>query len=173
MTILINNNLNITLIKKNKIKFLLVYSKYYYIKYIVSNNFNIYFNKNCNTLVLKNSISGNHNLKLNEVLSIQSFQIIHYFYKKIVFTGKSYKIKKTSNNLSLEFNKSHQEIVSWKNCFLKKLKKTKLILKNVNSENINRDYWALINTRQVNPFTLRGLRGNRFLLKKKIGKKSN
>ena len=173
MLILINNQLNINLIKKKDIKFLIVYSKYYYIKYIINDNFNLYFNKNCNTLVLKNIKIASNKCSITKALNIQNFQMTNYFCKKIVFTGKSYKIKKTSNNLLLEFNKSHQEIVSWKNCFLKKLKKTKIFLKNVDIELVERDYWNLIKIRQVNPFTLRGLRGNRFYLKKKIGKKSN
>jgi hypothetical protein len=140
----------------------------YYKKYTISDNFNIYFNKSSNTLVLKNNQSKFSKQNITKALNVQNFQIVNYFYRKIIFTGKSYKIKKTSNSLSLEFNKSHQEIVSWKNSFLKKLKKTKILLKNSNLTTINKDYWNIIKVREVNPFTLRGLRGCRFSLKKKI-----
>jgi len=112
MFILINNNLNILLLKKNNLKFLIIYTKYYYTKYLLNDDINIYFNKNCNTLDLKHKMPLIKFFNINESMAIQNFQITGYFYKKIFFSGKSYKIKKTNNNFLLEFNKSHPEVIT-------------------------------------------------------------
>jgi ribosomal protein L6P/L9E len=170
--ILINNKLNITLLKKKNTKYIIVYTQYYYIKYSLNNNINLYFNRNCNMLNLKFKMPILHENSAALNLVNQTLQIVSYFYKKILFSGKSYKIKKTNNNFLFEFNKSHKEVIIWRNFILKKLKKVYILLKGVNNYAITANYYNIINIRKINPFTLRGLRGSRYLLKKKTGKKS-
>lgn len=111
MFILVDNKLNLTLLKKKNVKYLIIYTKYYYIKFVLNKSINVYFNKNCNILELKQNKTLYSKYNATTELSKQTFQITNYFYKKIFFSGKSYKIKKTINNFLLEFNKSHKEVV--------------------------------------------------------------
>jgi len=165
-------SLNVTLVKKNGKKFIILYSQTYFNKYFVNNDINIYFNKSCRTLVLKSTMYLKSTNVLETTINYNNYTMVNYFQKKIYFSGKSYKIKKNKSSLSLEFNKSHLELFTWHNSFLKKLKKNKIILKCSNLNNLDKAYQNLINVRKVNPFTQRGLRGNRCTLMKKIGKKS-
>lgn len=165
-------NLNVTLVKKCGKKYIILHSQTYYTKYFVNSNINIYFNKSCRTLVLKSTMFLKGTKLIETIINTNNYTMLNYFQKKIYFSGKSYKIKKNRLSLSLEFNKSHLELFTWHNSFLKKLKKNKIILKCSNLNNLNRAYQNLISVRKVNPFTQRGLRGSRCVLMKKIGKKS-
>lgn len=165
-------NLNITLIKKNGKKFIILHSQNYFNKYFICKDTNIYFNKSCQTLVLKSTKFIKNSGFLQTVINNNNFTMINYFQKKIYFSGKSYKIKKNRSSLSLEFNKSHLEVFTWHNAFLKKLKKNKILLKCSNLANLHKAYQSIIKVRRINPFTQRGLRGSRCVLMKKVGKKS-
>jgi len=100
------------------------------------------------------------------------YSINFYFKKKIKFSGKSYKIKKRLNKFFLKFNKSHLEIIGYKNFFIKKIKKTKIILKSNNLLKINLFLKKIISIRKINIFNRRGLRCSREKIYKKIGKKT-
>lgn len=171
--ITILNNLNMCYIKKNGCKFLVIYSKNYYNKYNLSNSVTLYFNKNCRTLVLKSNSFITSYKDLENIINNNSYAMLNYFVNKITFTGKSYKIKKTNSNFVFEFNKAHIETCIWKNMFIKKLKKSKILLKSSNEHMLLSSYRSLINIRKINPFTQRGLRGSRCILMKKVGKKSS
>jgi len=107
------------------------------------------------------------------LFNINNYSLINYYINKIKFTGKSYKIKKSSNYFSFEFNKSHLEIILWKNSFIKKLKKAKILIFSANPTIANSLSRKIINIRPINPFTKRGLRSSRSIIFKKIGKKSS
>ena len=102
--------INITIIKKEGKKFLIIHSKNYYNKYMLDNNINIYLSKNCRTLVLKSRKFLKNLNAIAPVINDISYSVTQYYFKKIQFTGKSYKIKKKKDNLILEFNKSHIEL---------------------------------------------------------------
>ena len=64
------------------------------------------------------------------------------------------------------------ECIIWRNFFLKKIKKNKIFLKNINFNEIKTITSLIILIRKINPFTKRGLRKSKSIIKKKIGKKS-
>ena len=85
---------------------------------------------------------------------------------------KVLKLKNQINTLNLFFNKSHINFIIWNNLLLKKLKKTKIIICSVNFFKINQISNNIINTRNLNIFTKKGLRLSRQLIFKKVGKKT-
>lgn len=168
----LNNNLNYIFIKKNGQKFIIVFTNNNFFKYKISNRLNIYFNRGCKVISLRIPFFCNSTKKTEKFINIYNSSLLNYFIKKIIFSGKSYKIKK-KRVFIFEFNKAHMEAVVWKNFFLKKLKKVKILLKNINQNELAIICHKIISIRELNPFTKRGLRMSRSILRKKIGKKSN
>jgi ribosomal protein L6P/L9E len=107
------------------------------------------------------------------ILDTLNFELTNFMVKKIKFLGKSYKIKKCTNYFAFEFNKAHLEVIVWKGYLLKKLKKSTILVKGINSTLVSGVARSIINIKHINPFTLRGLRFDRCYLKKKQGKKTN
>jgi hypothetical protein len=71
------------------------------------------------------------------------------------------------------FNKSHKEVLTWKNIFLKKLRKTKLLIKSSNSSLLNNISNRILYVRKVNIFNKKGLKISKSIKYKKRGKKSS
>jgi len=173
LNILINRHSNLNIIKKNKGRYLIIFNENFFIKYKLSNNFKLFFSKNCWNLNLKTwsvVISASRVESLTR--SINS-TIGSYFLKKITFKGKSYKIKKKRKFFFLTLNKAHFEIINWNNFFFKKIKKNKMIVKGSSAENINRVSNLIINLRKINIFNRRGLKITKSILLKKRGKKAS
>jgi hypothetical protein len=69
----------------------------------------------------------------------------------------------------LLFNRAHITHLWWKNIFLKKLKKYKIYIKYTQ---INKKFFkTILNVRNINIFTKKGLRQSKQILYKKKGKK--
>jgi len=109
---LINKNLDINILTKNSVKFVILFNKNYFLKYKISGNFRFFFNKGNNILNLKTNLLFYNLKEINFFLKNYSFSINFYFKKKIKFAGKSYKIKKRGLKFFFKFNKSHIEIVT-------------------------------------------------------------
>ena len=107
----LNNNMSYNLIKKNNFFFLILFNKNYYIQYKINNLVTINYSKNCKTIILYTPylITKNKLNKNIQFINEYNFSVISYFFQKITFSGKSYKIKKR-RFIFLEFNKSHKEI---------------------------------------------------------------
>lgn len=99
-----------------------------------------------------------------------------YYFIKIKFKGKVYKITKyKKNNLKLSFGRCHKNILAVRSLFLKKKKKVKnkCLVYGSNFKSLNLTKSLIVNTRPINMFTQRGLRLSRQLVYRKIGKKSS
>jgi ribosomal protein L6P/L9E len=172
----LNNNLNFIFIKKNVHKFILIFNKNknIYIKYKINNFSKIYFLKNLNCISIQfKHFTNNLNKNSSIILNKQVKSIDFYFFKKIQFFGKGFKIKKLKKQiLNMFFNKSHITFLKWNNIFLKKIKKTKIIIYSTNYYNIKLLSYKLIKCRFLNVFTKKGLRISRQLIYKKVGKKT-
>jgi ribosomal protein L6P/L9E len=110
ITLLLNSNLNFIFLEKNKYKYIIIFNKNknLYIKYIFNKYSKIHYIKNLNCIVVK---LKHFNLNINNfncILNKQIKSIDFYFYKKIQFLGKGFKIKKLKKKiLNLFFNRSH------------------------------------------------------------------
>lgn len=173
LNILINKNLELTIVIKKEEKFIILSNNLFYIKYKINNNTNLFFNKNNKILNLKINYRLNDVSYLNDFIKNYNFSISSFFIKKIKFSGKSYKIKKKKKKIIFVFNKSHIEVVTWKNFFLKKIKKNKILIKTSFLSKIDTIGDKIVNIRPNNIFNKRGLRNSKKLILKKIGKKTS
>jgi len=176
----LNNNIKFNILKKSSFeyKYIIVFNNNTYIKYVLSDSTKIIYLKNINYLTLYlNFYLLNTHLILFLKEPVKS--ITSYFFYKIKFSGKGFKIKKLIKNNSIKklfvlyFNKSHLNILYFFSIKLLKLKKTKLVLCSVDNQRSKIIAKNIINIRKINPFTKKGLRLARQLVYKKIGKKSS
>jgi ribosomal protein L6P/L9E len=98
----------------------------------------------------------------------------NYFYSKITFKGKGYKVKRLKKKkiLKLAFGHSHLFKAFFIKSTIKKLGKYKYILLSWNFKQLHQSLVQLIKYRHINMYTKRGLRTRRMLIKKRTGKKS-
>lgn len=182
VNITLNNKLNFNLLQKknNKYKYIIVFNGVSYIKYVLSTSTNILFLKNLNYITINLSFFSK-NKGIQGLVNNLNKSIGFYFLKKINFSGKGYKIKKSHKNsskntqkyLNFYFNKSHLNIVYFFGLKIKKLKKTKLLICSTNYDNISLLSNFIVTIKHFNPFTSKGLRLSRQVVYKKIGKKSS
>jgi ribosomal protein L6P/L9E len=173
ITILLFHKNNISIIKKKQKTNLYIYNTNFYFLLILTEDvayfmeqytkyFIIYFNKNN----LWSKI-------LNTYLSKLFYSWNNFFFKKIKFSGKGYKIKKSKKKKSIKlyFNKSHFTIYSFRKEFLKKIRKTKFLLKSTNYKKLTKNIIIILNIRNLNLYTKKGLRLARNVTFKKASKK--
>jgi hypothetical protein len=174
--LLLNNNLNFLLIKKNGYKYIFIYNKKtgIYLKYKFSCHAGIFYSKNLRSISVGiNYFSFESRFAVCSLLHKQIKSVDFYFLKKIVFFGKGFKIKKVRGGvLNLFFNRSHMNFVVWNNIMVKKLKKTKIVLCSSDYRHIGAASSTIIRSRCLNIFTKKGLRLSRQMIFKKVGKKT-
>ena len=112
LNIILNKNLDFNILKKNCSVFIILFNKLYYIKYKVCNKSKIFYNKNCKSLSLKFFFITVNNKYMGDLIKNINFSVHSYYTRKVVFVGKSYKIKKKKKLLYTVFNKSHKEFFS-------------------------------------------------------------
>jgi len=116
MQLHINAKTELTLLKKNNSKILIINSNNYYIKYFLNYQTSLYFNPICRVLDIqsiddcKNLLNVSNNSSKKFIKNLTS-ELTDYAVKKISFLGKSYKIKKCRESFSFEFNKAHIEVL--------------------------------------------------------------
>ena len=97
-----------------------------------------------------------------------------FYYRKMRFTGKGYKIRKSRAKQSLKFyfGRSHKTYVFSGGLNFKRLSKYRLLLLANNRKRLNRIASLVLQVRPVNRYTKRGLRCTRHFILKRPGKKS-
>lgn len=161
----------------NNINFLLLNKNYIYI--YNSNNFtlinvsffDICFNNFIKTINLRKK--NYLNLKINKnFINLFLFSWENFFFSKIYFIGKGFKIKKIKNNTYLNFNYSHMNLLINQKNIIKKIQKNKLLIfgKNINEFKKSLNY--IINIKKLNKYTIRGLRATKQIVYKKKRKNS-
>jgi len=162
-------NLNITIIKNKKNIYLYLYNSTYF---FIINNINFIFNikKTLNILELKSIIPLTNSTKLTNILNNFLFNWTTFFFNKIIFSGRGFKIKKKKNYIFLFFNKSHVSLYIYNNIIIKKLTRNKLLFFHKNQNIHTNDINKILNIRFVNIYTKRGLRLSRQIILKRKGK---
>jgi ribosomal protein L6P/L9E len=151
--ILYNKKFSLTLANNNnKIKIDLETYCLKFIKYY-NNNINFIFNE------------ANKYLKTFEI----------YFFIKIKFKGKGFKIKfnKKLRLIKFFFGRSHVTFYKLKKLKLKKINKYKFLLKGLNLSKLKKNASNITKIKPVNVYTLRGIRVSRQYISKRKGKKSS
>lgn len=173
VTILLFNKNNISLVKKNKKLIFYIYNKNFFFSLILKNNIIYFFDKysRCVTITfLKNNIFKN--LLINNINKLL-FSWNNFFFKKIKFSGKGYKIKKSikKKNIKFYFNRSHPVIYFFKKKIFKKIRKSKFLIKMVNIVKLSYSIEKILKIRHINLYTQKGLKLSRKINLKKASKK--
>lgn len=131
------------------------------------------WNTASNTVTIK-KIKSSKDVKLFNNLNNIIYNWENYFFSKITFKGKGYKIKRIKEKkiVKLSFGHSHPFKAVFVNSIIKKLAKYKYIIYNWDYKKLHLSIIKLIKYRIISCYTKRGLRTRRMWIKKRTGKKS-
>lgn len=168
-------NFNFILIKKfNKIILIIFNEKFKFTLFFKKKN-NLKINKNLNTIEYKNNILNSNYYLLNNNFYKFLEKLNNYYFFKIKFKGKGYKIGfyKKKKIINFYFGKSHKSIFIYKNVKIKKLSKYKFILLKNNYNVLKQISYKIVKIKKINEYTNRGLRLSRQIIIKRKGKKGS
>lgn len=113
--------------------------------------------------------------KWSNILNNLLFAFNHYFFKKIKFKGKGFrlKIKKQKKICKFLFGHSHTMLAYIKNIKIQKCTKYKFNLKSVNKINLQSLVSSIIVIKPNNVYTNRGIREGRQIIFRRKGKKGS
>jgi ribosomal protein L6P/L9E len=135
----------------------------------------LYLNKNTNhiKILFINNYNGENNNYIDKKINRILKELYIHFYIKIKFKGKGFKIiiKRKKRRIKFFFGASHLKIISLKKVRLKKLTKYKFYIKCNSIQILKKISNKILNIRQLNPYTLRGLRLSKMPIIKRKGKK--
>lgn len=162
--------------KKNNITTIILYNKDFTITFVCENkDFILDLESYC--LKFKKELKDTYhpcNYYFNEINKyLKTFEI--YFFIKIKFKGKGFKIKfnKKLKLIKFYFGRSHITFYKLKRIKLKKITKYKFLIKSLNLSQLNKKASGITYIKPVNLYTLRGIRVSRQIIRKRKGKKSS
>lgn len=161
--------------KNNQLKFE-IYNLKKKIKILIHEKNFIYLDKNTNSIFFyKFSIKKNFNYLLSK-LNLTLFKFEGFFFNKIKFKGKGFRIKLKKKNKILKLTFGHSHInyifINKKNWVVSRINKYKYFFINKNDFNMRLFLKKLCNIKTINKYTKRGLRLFRQIVYKRKGKKS-
>lgn len=163
------------ILENTKKKIIYIYNKNFYLKLkIQKKDIKLAVDNSTKSICVTNKkILGKNGLITNYINNL-IFSWNSFYFEKLKFTGKGYKIKKSEkkNSITLLFNRAHPTIVFTKKILIKKIKKTKLIILGTNINTLSKIQKKIVNVRNLNIYTKRGLRNCRSLIFKKSSKKT-
>jgi ribosomal protein L6P/L9E len=125
-------------------------------------------------IIITKEINFNNNLNFKQINKfLKTFEF--YFFIKIKFKGKGFKIKfnKKLKIIKFYFGRSHMTFFKLKKIKLKKITKYKFILKNLNLSKLKANSMKITRIKPINVYTLRGIRLSKQIIRKRKGKKSS
>ncbi len=130
--------------------------------------------KESNIININSSVIGEFT-KWSNTLSKMFFTFQHYFFKKIKFKGKGFrlKIKKQKKICKFLFGHSHTMLMYFKNIKITKCTKYKFTIKSVNFNELNKTVKKMIIIKPNNVYTNRGIREGRQSVIRRKGKKGS
>ncbi len=170
----IPKNMKIIIWKKsynNYVKIILNSDKKKFI--VLYNNNDVIIDKWSNSIFFLNNIQRYTNLKIENKINFFFKSLNSYFYSKIKFKGKGFRIKffKKIKLIKFFFGKSHKTFLYLKKVNKKKINKYKFIIYNLNYKKLNLISKLICKIKKLNFYTLRGLRISRQIIHKRKGKK--
>lgn len=144
----------------------------YFFFYLNKKNYNLDLDVFC--IHIYNQYLTNNVYFINNINSFLK-TIESYFFIKIKFKGKGFKIKffKKLKLVKFFFGRSHITFYKFKNIKLLRISKYKILIKNLNLSKIKMLARKITNIKPLNIFTQRGLRSSRQIVLKRKGKKGS
>jgi len=161
-------NMHFLTLKKNSSNYIYIYNNIYFI-FFNANKYKFYFKKILNIIEINTNIKKNAQ-QLSKYLNNFLFSWNYIFSKKIIFSGKGFKIRKKKNFLFLFFNRSHASLLICNNMIIKKIQKNKILFFFKNNMLYNNILKNIVSIRPANIYTKRGLRLSRQTIWKRKGK---
>jgi len=134
---------------------------------------NIQIDKWSNSIILNKKKINTNIIKFNNYFYnfIKSWDT--YFFSKIKFKGKGFRIRffKKIKLVKFFFGKSHKTFIFFKKIKTKRINKYKFIIKSLIKDKVSFNRNLIVNIRPLNKYTLRGLRSSKQIVFKRKGKK--
>lgn len=126
-----------------------------------------------NSIILEKKIIFNHKNKVSSNLYNLLKSWNSYFFIKIKFKGKGFRIRflKKLKLVKFFFGRSHKTFMLFKFVMVKRINKYKFIIKGLKKEKLIENSKKITNIKPINFYTLRGLRKSRQIIFKRKGKK--
>lgn len=158
----------------NSFKIIYFYSNFYTFKIgINSQNINLTFDKQTSVLYTKNLTSYPLLSLYTHFVKIMFYSFSKIFFKKLKFKGKGYYIYKNKRNtITPQFGYAHRIYVYAFFVYVKFLSKTSIFLFGYSKKDLNFIGLLIKKMKPINIFTGRGVRFNRQITYKKVGKVS-
>ena len=157
--------INFLYLNKN---YIYLYNKNLYLLINIT-NYNIFFNKFLNILKLQKTVI-NKKIKNKNIINNFLFTWDNFFFSKIYFLGKGFKLKKFKKNIYFNFNYSHIKLIINNKIIIKKIQKNKILLFSKNINYLIKFSQLIKKIRTISPYTKRGLRINKQIIYKKRNK---
>ena len=171
-------NFNFIIIKNFDFYYIIIYNLKFYLKLNFKNKKFLKLNKSINQIKFKNIFLKKYFYLINDKLYKFLKKLDSYYYSKIKFKGKGYKISiyKKKKIINFFFGSSHKSIINYKNVIIKrpvKNYKYKFILFTNNFNYFKNNIKKTINIKKINFFTGRGIRCSRQIIIRRKGKKGS
>jgi len=145
-------NLNFILLNN---KFIYLYNDNFFVA-ISLHNHSFCFNRLLGILQFNDQIP---NIKYNKnFLSHFIFLWDSFFFTRLYFLGKGYKLKKVRNNVYFNFNHSHIKLIIFNKVILKKIQKNKILAYTKNYAKLKNIGNLIEKVKKLNFYTKRGIR---------------
>lgn len=161
--------INFMCLKKNNTKHIYIYSNQWFIQTNI-NNYEVTYKKSLHILELSTKQPFYKSKAISTLLNNLLFSWETFFFKKISFTGKGFKIKKKQKIIFFFFNKSHISLLICNSAVIKKINKQKILFFFKNYSLYEKILSKILKIRYANIYTKRGLRFSRQLILKRKGK---
>lgn len=134
---------------------------------------NLKLDINTNSIIIDRNFINHNNNKISKFLFkfLKSWDL--YFFNKIKFKGKGFRMRFLKKNKFVKFffGRSHKTFIWFKKIMMKKINKYKFVLKGLNKNNVIWNSNLVTKIKPLNMYTLRGLRKTRQTIFKRKGKK--
>lgn len=167
---------NIICLKKKNNKFIniFIYNNIYFFKLVIETKL-FFINKETNNIkILTTTTHLQKDINNLSTLFYKFLKSINvYYYIKLKFKGKGYKINfyKEKKIVRFFFGKSHIQFFKINNVIPHRITKYKFLIQGVNMEKLRKASIMMMNVRKINFYTMRGVRLSKMILIKRKGRK--
>ena len=172
--IFLPSNTGLTVIKKKDVNIFYIYNTFYFYKLAFKKlGYKDVLDKETNGICVYAPAVNNYKFYL-KLLSNFLFSWNFYFFKKIKFTGKGYRItfRKKKKTIIFYFGHSHDTTILFRSVFIKKPHKYKFVIFKNSIKKINKLANMIVKIKPMNFYTKRGIRNSRQIIFKRKGKKN-
>lgn len=138
------------------------------VKFLMLTDFTYLFNEKYYLFYKTNMLFFNKNLNVMRILYLNLykknkiciflFSWNTYFFTKLSFLGKGFKITKINNYFFFNFNHTHIELLVNKTTIIKKIQKSKLLIYSNNFKLLQIANYKILKIKLLNFYTKRGIR---------------